>query len=193
MECVVATDCGWIRVSGSVSNSIKCCFIRTLSSCSPHAGADSQNSMKCLAFCPCEKIIVDKDGVHSLITLMVNAELQLPPAKEIPKDAVAPRQWFIYTAWVPAPEDVGRPFEQVYQILWPNGDKFFEQRLPFIAGSPDLHQTDFSALGFPVGQSGRLRLLTWLDQEGRRVTDIIESFINVKHGPSTSPVTASTT
>jgi hypothetical protein len=149
--------------------------------------------MKCHAFCACNKVVIDKDGAHSLIEIMLNAEIHptlitqekteegIPTS--IPPNAVAPTQWWLYTQWEPTLTDVGKDFEQVFQVYWPNGDKFAENRLPFNLKDERMTQTSFSYVGFPVGQEGRLRLLTWLDQAGNRVTDLIESFVLMKHKP----------
>lgn len=135
--------------------------------------------MRFLALCTCEKVIIDKQGAHSLINLMWNAEIQA--AVQVPQNAVAPQQWFVYTTWVPVPEDVGRKFEQVYQIYWPDGEKFSENRLGFTQIDESVQQVSLSVMGFPVGQMGQLRIVTWLDHNGHRVTDLIETFIRVKH------------
>ena len=137
--------------------------------------------MRFQALCTCEKVIVDKREVHSLINLIQNVEIETSP--DIPKNAVGPNQWCIYTMWVPATEDVGRKFEQVYQVYWPDGEKFYESRFEFTQSNQDIQQITFGLTGFPVGQSGRLRIITWLDHDGHRVSEILETSINVKHIP----------
>lgn len=150
--------------------------------------------MKFLALCTCERVIIDKQGAHSLINLMLNAELQTSP-EQVPRNAVAPTQWFIYTMWTPSAEDVGKRFEQVYQVYWPDGEKFTENRMEFTQPDESVQQVTFGFYGLPVGQAGKLRIVTWLDQEGgHRVTDIVETSIRVKHLPlqAATPVPAST-
>ncbi|SRR6266705_3443325 len=150
--------------------------------------------MKLLALCTCERIIVDKQGSHSLINLMLNAEIQVPQQQQIPANAVAPNQWFIYSMWIPSPEDVGRKFEQWYQVYWPDGEKFTENSIEFTQPDESIHQVTLQVMGFPLGQPGRLRIITWLDQGGHRVSDIIETSILVKHLPqqTASSIPAST-
>ena len=147
--------------------------------------------MKCHAFCACNKIVIDKEGAHSLIEIMLNAEIQLNQVTTdgiqaqitVPTNAVSPTQWWLYTQWEPASEDVGKRFEQVFQIYWPEGEKFAENRLEFTQKDDRVNQTSFYYLGFPVGQQGKLRLVTWIDHAGLRFSDIIESHVLIKHKP----------
>lgn len=138
--------------------------------------------MKFLALCTCDRVIIDKRGAHSLINLMLNAEIQTG-AEPIPRNAVGPAQWFIYSMWVPSPQDVGEKFEQVYQIYWPDGEKFSEHRFEFSQPDESVQQVTFGFYGLPVGQSGKVKIVTWLDKKGHRVSDVIETSINVKHVP----------
>ncbi|MFZ0292136.1 MAG: hypothetical protein WAL52_00915 [Candidatus Sulfotelmatobacter sp.] len=157
--------------------------------------------MKCIALLACEKIIIDKDGAHSIINVMLNAEILLQSLDgsdrtqviTIPPDAVAPQVWWIYTIWQPSPDDVGKSFEQVYQTYWPNNDKFMEARITVVLKDDTPMQTSFHVGGLPVGKEGKLKVLTWLDHEGHSVTEVSEALINVKHRttvPSGAPVLA---
>ena len=144
--------------------------------------------MKPIALLTCEKVIVDKDGAHSLINVMLNAKVELHEAQSeqstpipIPNNALAPTQWWIYTVWEPTAEDIEKTFEQVYQIFWPNGDKLLEKALGFILHEEKMWQTTYYVVGFPVGQEGRVRIVTWLQLEGRRVSEIAETFITINH------------
>jgi hypothetical protein len=146
--------------------------------------------MKCHAFCACNKIIIDKDGAHSIIEVMLNAEVKMTIATslegpqiqaKIPPNALAPSMWWLYTQWEPSAEDVGQELEQVFQVYWPNGEKFTENRLRFKQQDDRMNQTSFYYGGFPVGQQGKLRLVTWIDREGQRVSEVNESFVLIKH------------
>jgi hypothetical protein len=154
--------------------------------------------MKCIALLACEKLIIDKEGAHSIINVMISASLSLqqreglegPPENvPVPKDAVLPTQWFLYSVWDPSPNDVGISFEQVYQVYWPNGEKLAERRLQkFIPKDDTMMQTSFFFLGLPVGQEGKVRVKTWLDSDGHRVSDIIETAVRITHSKlATSP------
>jgi hypothetical protein len=145
--------------------------------------------MKCTAVVACEKIIIDKEGAHSIINVMLNAQIFLqktepgkaPEGVPLPSNAIAPIVWWVYTVWNPSIEDAGKTFEQVYQAYWPNGDKFMESRLPFTLKDDAPMQTTFHIGGFPAGQEGKVQVLTWLDSEGSRVSDIYDTFVRVQH------------
>jgi|SRR6267154_1562803 len=145
--------------------------------------------MKCITLLTCEKVIIDKEGAHSLINVMLNANVKLQQVQEgqpaedtlIPNDAVTPMQWWIYTVWNPSSDDVGRAFEQVYQVFWPNNEKLAESTLPFTQKDEKMQQTTFYIGGFPIGQQGKIRVVTWLHFEGRRVSEMAETYIMVNH------------
>jgi hypothetical protein len=143
--------------------------------------------MKLLALCACDKVIIDKNGAHSLVTLLLKVDVFLPAqvqgqqvAQEIPQNAVIPKEWFIFTMWVPDDEDTGKSFEEAYQIFWPNGEKFGEHRIPF-KFEDGVQQISFAMLGFPIGQVGNLKIITWVEQNGRPVTSPAEYLILIRH------------
>lgn len=146
--------------------------------------------MKCLALLTCDKVIIDKDGAHSLINVLLNATVtmqenepgQHPKDIEIPSNAVSPNQWWIYAQWEPSADDVGKSFKAVFQVLWPNGDNLVDGNLVFTQADQKTQQTTFYVGGFPVGQQGAIKVKTWLDSsEGHRVSDVIETHIHIEH------------
>lgn len=147
--------------------------------------------MRCTALLACEKVIIDKDGAHSLINLMLNAaihaQLNVPPesspqSMELPPEAIAPTQWWIYTQWEPSAGDVGKSFDQRYEVYWPNGTRLVEGKLSFIQTNDRLMQSTYYIGGFPVGQTGKVRIVTWLETpEGRQACDKIENHILIEH------------
>lgn len=155
--------------------------------------------MKSIIFCACEKVLIDRvTGSHSLISVMVSAEARfsgtLPP--ELPINAVLPSMWFVYGMWETSAEDAGKSHEQVLEIYWPNGDKFLDNRLPFVADAALRAQNSVGVVGFPGGQKGDIKILAWIEHDGQPVSDIAEYHVTVKHPEtiqsptSTSPVTA---
>lgn len=150
--------------------------------------------MKCTAILPCEKIIIDKEGAHSIINVMLNAELlaqkaegtEPPEQMQIPANAVAPIVWWIYTLWYPETEDVGKTFDQIFQAYWPNGEKFMDSKLQFTMQNDAPIQTTFHVGGLPAGQVGRLRIATWIDHLGTRISEVNETYISIKHRPATA-------
>ncbi len=156
--------------------------------------------MKFIALCACERVIVDKIGAHSLINIMQNVQVQgvpkgpsqtLLPTPAVPTNTVLSNLWFIFSMWKPSAEDIGKTFEQVHQVFWPDGTKFNEGKLQF---KPDenMQQNSYGLVGFPVGQPGPLRIVTWVEDNGKRITDVLDYEIRVKHDPAINPVTAPT-
>jgi hypothetical protein len=149
--------------------------------------------MKCIALLPCEKLIIGKDGAHSIINVMTSSKVELrlqtqagQPVQHknipVPSITVMPMHWFIYTLWNPSAEDVGKSFEQVYQLYWPSGEMVGEpSRLRFQQKDDLLHQVNFSIFGFPIGQVGRIRIVSWLDSEGQRASEVVETYVQVAH------------
>jgi len=146
--------------------------------------------MKCIALLACEKLIIDREGTHSIINVMTNANIKMQEMEPggMPHDvvtppfnAVAPLQWWVYTLWDPSPEDAHRSFEQVYQLYWPNGEKLREARLPFVLTSERMQQSSFSFVGLPVGQPGKVRIITWLDSDGQCVSSVSETHLYITH------------
>jgi hypothetical protein len=151
--------------------------------------------MKCTALLACEKLIIDKDGAHSIINVMLRAQVAFTRTLQgqgedelpIPPNMTSPNMWWIYTAWMVSPEDVGRSFEQKYEIFWPDGEKFADTRLPFVQKDTQVNQTSFYLVGFPVGQKGKVKIRTWIDFEGSPASEISETFVEILHGvPSDS-------
>jgi hypothetical protein len=147
--------------------------------------------MKCTALLACEKLIIDKEGAHSIINVMAKVRVSfqqqeglagIPEDIPIPSNAIAGNQWWIYSNWSPSPSDVGMTFEQVYQIYWPNQEKLIERRLQaFVQNNEEMQQTSFAFIGLPVGQTGKIKIVTWLDSDGHRVSEVIETTVLVEH------------
>jgi hypothetical protein len=148
--------------------------------------------MKFLALCPCDKIIFDKRDVPSLISIIQNIEIAFlstiesqVAAATMPKNAGLPKEWAIYTRWESSDEDVGKTYEQFWQIYWPDGEKFAEHSLtlkPIVQGDHIQHST-INLFVLPAGQVGMVKISTWLTHEGRRASEIIETSIGIKHVP----------
>ena len=148
--------------------------------------------MNCKALLICEKVIIDKEGAHSLINIMLNASIKLqetvpgalPRDIDIPSNTVAPNQWWIYTLWEPSVEDVGQSFVQIYEIYWPNGEKLTANKLElrFVQENDKLQQSSFFVAGFPIGQQGKVKVVTWLESpSGVTKTGKLENYVRIEH------------
>jgi hypothetical protein len=143
--------------------------------------------MRFLATCACERIIIDRVGAHSLIAIMSRIDIAITPppdmtANQLPPNAIAPKEWFVFSMWEPEGGDFGKEFEQVIEVFWPNEEKILSGRLklkPEANGGNQL--ASYSISGFPVGQQGRVKVLTWLEQQGRRVTEPFPYYISVNY------------
>src|SRR5208282_6911412 len=102
-------------------------------------------------FVACEKVIVGQDGVCSLIALFSRIILNLPVGTEIPKDAVAPREWSIFSMWNTEPGDETREYTSCAEILYPDKTPFHpipKTKMKIEANKKS--QVAIQVLGFPI-------------------------------------------
>ena len=138
---------------------------------------------KLLVFTACEKIIIDDNSNPSLIMLLhaVTVTPSAPTAKDIPKNAVTPREWAIYASWEREEGDENKSYAQWLQILWPDGNEFERQALPFTF-TKRYQQNRINIKGFPIGQPGLLTVNLWLESEGAKVTEVYSRTIEIMWG-----------
>jgi hypothetical protein len=144
--------------------------------------------MRFLSTVACEKVIVDKGGAHTLIEIMSGADIAATPpannpAAELPSNALAPKQWWIFSMWEPNDDDVGKDFEQVYTVYWPNGDKLVDGARASFKMTDRVQYMSFYVFGLPVGQQGKVKISTWVEKAGNRITDPFDYFITIRHIP----------
>lgn len=146
--------------------------------------------MKCTALLPCERVIIDKEGSHSIINVMLTAGISLqvtaaesdgPKDTDIPTNAIAPLVWWIYTVWHPSTDDVGKNFEQHFRVFWPNDETFFESKMSFLIANMEAMQTTFHVGGLPAGQTGAVKIITWVERDGEKCTPASEAYIDIVH------------
>ncbi len=139
-----------------------------------------------LAFLPCDKILVDDKGNASLIVLLMNVGVQV--GKEgIPKNAVAPREWDVFTLWQQsAQEDVEKTFHQVLQLVLPDGTEFMKSGVEFKMQQGKLHQNRITVQGMPVGQAGKLIVNMWLEEQSAKWTEVYSYPLTVSHNHTSS-------
>jgi hypothetical protein len=140
--------------------------------------------MRFLATCACDKLIVDKIGAHSLINVVsgLDIAMSVPPdaPQQIPPSAMLPREWWIFSMWEPRSDEVGKDFEQVIEVYWPNGEKLLDGRLNF---KPDekVSYNSYQVVGLPIGQEGKIKILTWVESQGSRITEPFAYYITIKY------------
>jgi hypothetical protein len=140
---------------------------------------------KLLIFVPCEKIIIDAGGNASLIVLLQDIGLEVPAKTPVPREAVTPKEWAIFTAWKIATEDFGRTFKQVVQLLWPDGKEFKNGAIGFVPEDKKaVHQIQMNIVGFPVGQVGPITINMWLEDKEKKIGEVYSYIMNVTHKES---------
>jgi len=139
---------------------------------------------KLYIFAVCDKVIIDQSGTASLIGLFNEVRAFLPPdSLSIPQNAVAPKEWFIFASWLRQPDDVGKEYRQLVQILYPDGTLFAQQseaRFVFEVGK-SLQQNTVNIPGFPVGKPGIHTVKMWLETGGSIAFEPVSIDINVIH------------
>jgi hypothetical protein len=142
----------------------------------------------------CEKVIIAKqDEVASLISLFSKIILTVPVGTEIPRNAVAPKEWAVFSIWDPEPGDERRNYFLCTQILYPDESQFGEMsRSRFNVEVNKRAQMNIQVQGFPIGQAGEYKIRTWIEENEKRVSEPIQFGIEVIVNFTASPTGAST-
>ena len=130
----------------------------------------------------CEKVIVDQQEVASLISLFnkINASV-LAGSPEVPKNAVSPKEWAIFSAWDCELGDERKKYVHCTQVLYPDRSRFSEiVKLPMHIEPPKRSQVIVNLMGFPVGQPGRYTIQTWIEENEETVVGPIDFTIEVE-------------
>lgn len=132
----------------------------------------------------CEKVIIDQDGVASLIGLFNKLIIAPPKDQEIPKNAVAPKQWEVFAVWDTDPGDELRGYVFCMQVLYPDKSQFAE----IIRTKMNIERNKRSQVrnvvpGFPVGQPGFYTVRTWIEEGNKMVGEPIEFRMEVEIQP----------
>lgn len=142
----------------------------------------------------CEKVIVGKDDVASLIGLFSKIILNVPEGTEIQRDAVGPHQWNVFSVWDHEPGDEGREWTLCTQVLYPDKSPFAQAIKARIPIEPNKRaQMNVTIMGFPVGQPGEHTVRTWIERDGERVFGPIEFGIGLEVRRQEPPSPPSTT
>jgi|SRR5271155_1198572 len=126
----------------------------------------------------CEKVIIDQQqsGVVSLIALFDKMSIAVPrEAPEIPPNAVAPREWSIFSKWETDPDDAGKEFTVCTQMFYPDKTPFGDQgRTALTAEANKKAQAIVKIFGFPLGQTGMYTIRSWIEANGKMIGPSIE-------------------
>jgi len=130
----------------------------------------------------CEKVILAQDGVASLVSLFSKIVINLrADAPEIPTNALAPKEWVVFSAWDLELGDELREYFLSTQLSYPDGAPFGEVgrvRMNLEAGRRLQMVSQF--LAFPIGETGLYTVGTWIEENNRRVVGPIEFRIELE-------------
>jgi len=112
----------------------------------------------------CEKLIVDRTELPSLINIFQNIDLQLT-GEPMPEKAITPLKWYVFTLWQHTPEERDVEFIQHCEIITPKGEQFMAGTTRFkVTGPRDLQSkigSEFQVL--PISDEGFITVRVWLD------------------------------
>src|SRR5258708_34061561 len=141
----------------------------------------------------CEKVILDHQpemptgqvGPASLINLFSKMIGQLAPGStEVPKNAVVPKEWVVYSAWDIEPGDEKKEYMLCTQMLYPDKTPFGETyRVKINMAPAKRSQMTIRFQGFPVGQPGFYTVQTWIEENSKQVVAPIEFRIELEMKP----------
>lgn len=142
----------------------------------------------------CEKVIIANDTVPSLIAIFSKVIVVVPAGAEIPKNAVSPYRWVVFSIWDAEAGDEQKQYVLCTQIRYPDGTQFADVVRNNMPVERDKRcQMLVQFVGFPVGQVGQYTVLTWIEESERKVFDPIDLKLSVELVPQEpSPAKAAT-
>ena len=138
--------------------------------------------LKLYACVACEKVIIDQDGVASLIGLFNRLVLTLQKGQEeIPKNAVAPKEWAVFSSWDAEPGDELKEYLFCMQMFYPDKSQFGEiYKNKMNVELNKRSQVKMIIPGFPVGQPGFYTIRTWIEESNKMIAGPIEFRMEVQ-------------
>lgn len=132
----------------------------------------------------CEKVILEQppegsppgtSGVATLVSLFSKMIISVPAGTEIPPNAVAPKEWAVFSLWDVEPGDEHRNYILCTQVSFPDKSQFGELNKSPINVKPNTRsQMTIRIPGFPVGRPGPHIVSTWVEENGQKVCGPIE-------------------
>ena len=112
---------------------------------------------KLLTFAPCEKVLIDQNNNPSMISIFQELHVEVTPA-DLPEGSAIPIRWDVFTLWLREVSDAGKRFEQVCELLTPDGKKAAGGSISFEM-TKDTQRNVMTLMGFPLIPSGGQYLL----------------------------------
>jgi hypothetical protein len=132
-------------------------------------------------FTACEKAIIGKDDVVSLIALFTKIIVNIPAGTEIPKNAVVPKDWAIFSMWTLEPGDESRDCMICTEIIYPDETPFFPiPKAKMVLEANKKSQVGIQVQGFPIGQEGFYTVRTWVEEGEKTIAGPIEFKLEVQ-------------
>jgi hypothetical protein len=129
----------------------------------------------------CEKVILAADNVASLISLFSKIIVTVPAEAEIPKNAVAPREWTVFCIFNTEPGDELKEYTHFVQIFYPDQSQFAETSKNKLKVELNKQaQAVVQIQGFPLGQVGKYTVRTWVEENQQQVVGPIDIQIELE-------------
>jgi hypothetical protein len=137
----------------------------------------------------CEKIILDQQQKPSLISIFQGITALVPQGQQMPKDALGGTPWCIFCEWFFAEDELTKMFEQVIEVLMPDGSpSLIKGRLTFQQLAKDQGTRSYvSMYGMPIANPGFLTVNVWLESESVKVTDVFSYPVKIDHTTEPRP------
>lgn len=124
----------------------------------------------------CEKVIVSQTSTPSLINIFTKLTFAVPAAVEIPRNAVAPKDWAIFSSWDTELGDERREYLICVNVLYPDQSPWGDVnriKVDILEGGKTA-QVVTQMVGFPIGQVGTYTVRVWIEENQRVVVTPIE-------------------
>lgn len=131
--------------------------------------------LKPYVFVACEKVIIAKDDVASVIGLFSKIILTVPSGTDIPANAITPKEWAVFSIWDTEPGDEQRKYILCTQFLYPDQSQVGDLNRYEVKTELDKRtQIIVQFNGMPIGQLGQYTVRSWIEEKGERVFGPIE-------------------
>jgi hypothetical protein len=132
----------------------------------------------------CERIIIDQQNKPTLISLFQSLSALVAEGQPAPTDMIAGVAWSVFSEWFFTDEELSSPFDQVLEVLLPDGTPSpIRGRVTIKEKSKHDQGTRVyvTTFGMPMGQTGFLKVNVWLESGDKPVTEKFYYLIKAEH------------
>lgn len=141
--------------------------------------------LKLQVFLPCEKLIIDKEDMISVINVLDSVTVGQDDQLQLKEDTAFALNWQVFAIWRKTDtEDANKKFEQRIELLRPDGHSVFNATQPLNIDKTHFNFRSILKIGaMPIGQKGILTLKMLIREVGEvdRWQEMGEYFIQVIH------------